>query len=108
MFTPEKKVLTAASVAKVRPGARKLEIPDGGSGGSGLRLVVQVSGHKSWAMRFRRPDGRSANLTLGPVDLTGDEPADEPTIGQPLTLAGARRLAASIARQRAMGQGPYR
>jgi integrase len=57
-------------------------------------------------MRFRRPDGRSANLTLGPVDLTGAEMVDEPVIGQPLTLAGARKLAASVARERALGRDP--
>jgi integrase len=109
VFTPSKKtakILTAASVKKLLAGRKKIEIPDGGSGGSGLRLVIQVSGHKSWAMRFRRPDGRSANLTLGPVDLTGAEMADEPIIGQPLTLAGARKLAASVARERALGRDP--
>ena len=100
------KILTAASVKKLLPGRKKIEIPDSGSGGSGLRLVIQTSGHKSWAMRFRRPDGRSANLTLGPVDLSGDEMADEPIIGQPLTLPGARKLAAGIARERALGRDP--
>jgi integrase len=98
------KILTAASVAKLRPGSRRIEIPDGGSRGTGLRLVIQVSGHKSWSMRFRRPDGRSANLTLGPVDLSGAEMSGEPVIGQPLTLAGARALAASVARERARGK----
>jgi hypothetical protein len=67
-------------------------------------LVIQTSGHKSWSMRFRRPDGRSANLTLGPVDLSGAEMSGEPVIGQPLTLAGARALAASVARERARGK----
>jgi hypothetical protein len=44
---------TAAAIQKLKPGNKRIEIPDGGSG---LRLVIQVSGHKSWAMRFRRPD----------------------------------------------------
>lgn len=100
------KILTAASVKKLSPGVKRREVPDGGSGGSGLRLVIQISGHKSWAMRFRRPDGRSANLTLGPVDLTGAEMEVEPIIGAPLTLAAARKLAASIARERALGRDP--
>ena len=78
------KILTAASVKKLSPGVKRREVPDGSGG---LRLVIQTSGHKSWAMRFRRPDGRSANLTLGPVDLIGDEMADDPVVGQPLTLA---------------------
>ena len=98
------KILTAASVKKLQPGARKLEIPDGGSRGTGLRLVIQVSGYKSWSVRFRRPGGKSGNLVLGPVDLTGDEMPDEPVLGGPLTLAGARALAASVARERARGK----
>ena len=61
---------------------------------------------KSWALRFRRPDGRPSKLTLGPLDVTGNEMGDEPVIGQPLTLAGARKLAADINRQRAMGRDP--
>src|SRR5450759_4351463 len=69
----------------------------------GLFLVIQASGHKSWAMRFRRPSGKPAKLTLGPVDLSGSESATEPVIGQPLTLASARRLAAEVHHQRAKG-----
>jgi integrase len=94
--------LTAAGVAKLLPGNKRREIPDSGS--PGLRLVIQTSGHKSWALRFRRPDGRPAKLTLGPVDLTGDETPDEPVIGQPLTLAAARKLASDYQRQRAFGR----
>jgi hypothetical protein len=51
-------------------------------------------------MRFRRPGGRRAKLTLGPVDLSGKE-AGEPKIGSPLTLPAARILASEIGRQRA-------
>ena len=94
--------LTAASVEKYRPAKDRREIPDAGS--PGLYLIVQASGRKSWALRFRKPGGRSAKLTLGPVDLSGKEAADEPVIGAPLTLASARRLAAEVHRQRAMGQ----
>jgi hypothetical protein len=54
-------------------------------------------------MRFRRPDGRPAKLTLGPVDLSGTE-IGEPILGAPLTLAGARVLAAEVHRQRVMGR----
>lgn len=53
-------------------------------------------------MRFRRPGGKSCKLTLGRYDA-GGEPTDEPVIGGPLTLAMARQLAASIARQRMRG-----
>ncbi|MHA1560439.1 MAG: tyrosine-type recombinase/integrase [Alphaproteobacteria bacterium] len=98
-----KKMLTAASVARIKPDARRrLEMPDAGA--PGLRLVVQPSGTKSWAMRFRRPGGRSTKLTLGPADLTGGEPNAEPSIGSPLTLAAARRLAVEIQHQRARGR----
>jgi integrase len=69
----------------------------------GLYLVVQASGAKAWAMRFRRPDGRPAKLTLGRVDLSDTETADEPTLGGALTLRQARQLANQIDRQRARG-----
>ena len=94
--------LTAASVEKYRPAKDRREIADSGS--PGLYLIVQSSGRKSWALRFRKPGGRSAKLTLGPVDLSGKEATDEPVIGAPLTLASARRLAAEVHRQRAMGR----
>ena len=97
----KKGMLTAAAVLKIKPAADRREIPDAGAGG--LYFVVQPSGTKSWAMRFRRPNGDRAKLVLGPLDLTGSEIAGEPQIGQPLTLAAARALAAQINRQRAMG-----
>ena len=49
-------------------------------------LVIQPSGAKSWAMRFRRPNGQPAKLTLGTVDLSGKELKDKPEIGMPLSL----------------------
>ena len=58
---------------------------------------------KVWALRFRRPDGRTGKLTLGPFDPMS-EMEGEPVIGGPLTLAAARRLAADIMRQRALGK----
>jgi len=96
------KTLTAAAVKNYRPGKARREIPDGGC--PGLYLVIQTSGHRSWAMRFRRPMGKPAKLTLGPVDLSGNEAESEPVLDSPLTLASARRLAAEIHRQRAMGR----
>lgn len=95
------KTLTAIAVKNYRPGKGRREISDGGC--PGLHLVIQTSGHRSWALRFRRPSGRTAKLTLGPVDLSG-EAEGEPVIGQPLTLASARKLAAEVHRQRAMGR----
>ena len=58
------KPLTAISVAKARAGAIRREIPDPGC--RGLYLVVQPSGVKSWAARYRAYR-RSVKLTLGPA-----------------------------------------
>ena len=54
-------------------------------------------------MRFRRPSGRLAKLTLGSVDVAGGETPAEPEIGGHHTLAAARRLAAEVQRLRKMG-----
>jgi len=96
------KTMTAAAVKNYRPGEVRREIPDGGC--PGLYLVIPAGGHRSWAMRFRRPNGKPAKLTLGPVDLSGKEAESEPVLDWPLTLAAARRLAAEVLRQRAMGR----
>ena len=74
------KALTATAVLKFRPGTLRREVPDGGC--LGLHLVIQPSGTKSWALRYRRPDNRSAKLSLGHVfELPGEEPEVQPTIG---------------------------
>ena len=96
------KTLTTVAIEKLKAGEKRREVPDGGC--PGLHLVVQPSGHKSWALRFRRPDGKPAKMTLGPVDLSGAEVQGDPVVGQPLTLVAARKLAAGIQRERAMGQ----
>ena len=93
-------VLTDAAVRKYVAQKQRREIADARA--RGLHLVIQPTGRKSWALRFRRPDGKPAKLTLGPLDL-GNEPADEAVIGGPLTLAMARELAAKIDRQRKQG-----
>ena len=97
--------LTDLAVEKYRPDKkRRREILDGGC--EGLYLVVQPSGFKSWAMRFRRSNGgKPAKLTLGPL-FSGEEPESEPVLGMPLTLVSARKLAAEVHRQRAMGRDP--
>ena len=43
-------------------------------------------------------------MVIGSFDMSGHEPQEEPQIGTPLTLAGARRLAAEIHRQRLQGR----
>lgn len=57
------KKFTAKFIENVRPGAVRREIPD--SGCSGLYLLLQPSGHRSWAVRYRF-DGVPTKLTLGP------------------------------------------
>ena len=59
-----KKPLTALAVAKARAGTERREIPDGGC--NNLFLIVQPSGHKSWALRYRSKN-RSVKFTLGSV-----------------------------------------
>jgi integrase len=96
------KTLTTAAVRNLRPGRKRREIADRGS--PGLYLIVQTSGRKSWALRLRRPNGQSAKVTLGTCDATGTEIAGDPAVGSHLTLAAARRVAADLHRQRAMGK----
>lgn len=54
--------LTAYAVEHAKPGAKRLELSDGGGP---LRLVIQPSGVKSWAVRYRW-HGQSRKVTLGP------------------------------------------
>jgi integrase len=99
------KTLTTAGIARYKPSQERREIRDGAA--TGLYLIVQESGQRSFALRFRKPNGKPAKLTLGPVDLSGVEPAAAPSLdslGAPLTLAAARQLAAEVHRQRAMGR----
>jgi integrase len=55
------KNLTSLSVEHAKAGTSRREIPDGGC--AGLYLIVQPSGHKSWAVRFR-VKGIPRKLTL--------------------------------------------
>jgi integrase len=98
------KVLTVAAVERFRPTNKRREIPDGGC--PGLYLVVQPSGVKSWAWRYRRASGKGAKLTLGSVDLSGREPEGEPKLGDPLSLVAARQLAAEQMRALKRGIDP--
>lgn len=90
-------VLTAAQVANEKPSKQRRELSD--SGAPGLRLVVHPTGRKVWIVRFRRPNQKMGNLTLGPWDPTGNED-HEPKLGHPLSLKGARVLANELSRQR--------
>ena len=81
--------LTALTVANAKPkNGQRREIPDAGSG---LYLVVQPSGAKSWAVRYRHAS-RPRKLTLGSTNV--------------LTLAAARRLAADALHELEQGTDP--
>src|SRR5262245_40405440 len=104
---PMSKPLTAAAVAKMRPAKDRLEIPDAGC--PGLYLVIQPSGAKGWALRYRRPDGRPAKLVLGSVfakPADTKEPDTPPAIGGHLTLAAAHRLVTALRHEIAQGRDP--
>jgi integrase len=97
--------LTAIAVSNLKPGKVRREVPDGGC--PGLHLVVQPSGAKSWALRYRRPDRRTAKLVISSVfQRDGKEPDTEPVIGGHLTLAAARRLVAELRHEIAQGRDP--
>jgi integrase len=98
------KVLTTIGCRNAKPGATRREIPDAGC--RGLHLIVQVSGVKSWAARFRYR-GQTRKLTLGPfLDNGGQEPGTEPELDTPLSLASARELCTRALRQAASGTDP--
>jgi len=98
------KPLTAIAVAKARAGADRREFPDGGC--RGLYLVVQTSGHLSWALRYRSR-GRTVKFTLGPVLIgAGAESANAPQLDTPLSLAAARELATRTLREVQAGRDP--
>jgi integrase len=83
------KVLTAMAVSAAKPKSTRYEIPDGGA--LGLYLVVQPSGVKSWARRYRF-NGRTGKHTLGSVT--------------DVTLAQARAQAAEVGRLIEQGIDP--
>jgi integrase len=82
------KKLTTKAVENFKPGPQRREISDGGSG---LYLVLQSSGHRSWALRYRA-NGRPTKLTLGSWPK--------------VTLAGARKLAAEALHDLSTGVDP--
>lgn len=98
------KPLTAVAVSKARAKAERREIPDPGC--RGLYLVVQPSGVKSWAARYRA-NRCSVKLTLGPVLIGARaEAADAPQLGAPMSLAAARELCAKVLREAQAGRDP--
>lgn len=65
------KVLKAKTIDTTKPDpSKRLEIPDGGL--PGLYLVIQTSGAKSWAIRYRAPGtGKPSKYTIGRYPLLG-------------------------------------
>ena len=96
------KKLTDIAIRNMKPGPARREIPDGGNG---LYLVLQPSGARSFALRFRR-DGRPTKFTLGTWFAGSAQEAPEPKVGGALMLAGARKLAAEVAIQIGKGSDP--
>lgn len=101
------KSLTALSVKNARAeDGKRTEVPDGSC--RGLFLVIQPTGRKSWALRYRNADGRTRKLTLGTalVSADGGEPNLAPVLGSAMTLAGARALAQASLHGVALGKDP--
>lgn len=102
--------LTTLAVTRAKPKrdragrAVRTERPDPAC--KGLYLIVQPGGSRSWAVRFRTAAGRPKKLTLGPFAAEAAEPSAEPKVGQRLTLAAARKLAASALHLVEMGRDP--
>jgi integrase len=83
--------LTVKTVENMRPGSQRREIPDGHM--PGLYLIVQPSGARSWAVRYRH-QGVPRKHTLGPY------PA--------VDLKAARTFASKALRAVAEGRDPGR
>jgi integrase len=95
--------LTAIAVEKARAAKERRELADPGC--RGLYLIVQPSGVKSWAARYRY-QGRSIKLTLGAVLIGAAESDSTPEVGAPLSLAHARELCARVLREAQAGRDP--
>jgi integrase len=98
------KTLTSAAVRALKPTHTRREVPDGGC--RGLYLTIEPTGRKSWALRGRRPDGRTGRLLLGTVD-TADGYVADPEIGGHLTLRSARALASRKLNELASGKDVF-
>lgn len=101
-----KTVLTIKFVEAAKPSPKgRIEIPDAAL--PGFYLVVQPSGAKSWAYRYRH-GGKTKKLTVGSVLLkreAGEVEGDLP-FGIPMTLAEARQSARRAMQMAAEGLDP--
>ena len=84
------RALTAKTIENLKPDpAKRLEIPDPGL--TGLYVVIQPSGAKSWALRYRHA-GKPKKLTLGRWPIMG--------------LADARKAASEALQAVELGADP--
>jgi integrase len=95
------KKLTDAAIRNLKPTSARREIPDAFA--KGLYVIIQPSGARSFALRFRGIDNKPVKLTLGDFDRTGRPAVKNPEIGAPLLLSEARLIAAKINHERASG-----
>ncbi|WP_043539721.1 tyrosine-type recombinase/integrase [Salinarimonas rosea] len=108
------KALTVRAVESAKPSDARREIPDGGC--AGLYLIVQPSGVKSWAVRYRSPvTGKPVKLTLKGVPpealadarkaardalaavSEGRDPSAERSAARAATIAAARDTSDTVA-----------
>ena len=97
------KALTTKAIEAATKGEKRKEIPDGLL--PGLYLIIQPSGAKSWAIRYRH-GGKPRKMVLGTVAPKLDGPEPEPVLDSPLTLAGARKIARDQLQIVAAGRDP--
>jgi integrase len=96
------KGLTVKSIDKLSSQLSRIEVPDGLL--PGLYLVVQPSGAKSWAVRYRR-HGRPAKATIGRYPAITLEKARELARGVMLAVAEGKDPAADKRQARAETEG---
>jgi hypothetical protein len=68
MTSDKPKRLTDITIKNLKPKDKPYEVSDPGA--RGLRVVVWPEGKKPFIVRYRRPNGKSAKLTLGEMPLT--------------------------------------
>jgi integrase len=97
------KPLTEIGIKNLKPTGEPREIRDGGA--RGLYLWIGSTGVKSFVVRYRL-NGKPKKLTLGRWVPPEDRKADDPQIGDPMSLGQAHKLAADVMLQLARGRNP--
>jgi integrase len=95
------RAFTPLFVTNVKPASKRREIPDPGC--RGLHLIVQPSGVKSWACRYRI-NGRAVKLTLGPSAIPLAEARQMAASALADVARGINPVDAKLAQQRALRQ----